>query len=196
MPEIPKTSITLLNAIARDSDSARWTEFYRTYESMMRSFLVGRYPMVDADDIIQETMLVLMKRLPDYQYLPDKKGHFRNWLTGVLKFKAQDCIRRRTREAHKIDQYQSDLELYVMEVQGDAEFEAWQEHAREAALEQLLADPKLREQHRQIFRRLLNHESPQVVAEAYGTTRANVDKIKQRCVEKLTRLVADMLERD
>ena len=67
----PSTSITLLKDLARGTDCARWTEFVRIYEEPMRAFLRVRFPSVDADDVLQETLIALTKRMPGYHYTPD-----------------------------------------------------------------------------------------------------------------------------
>ena len=83
--------------------NARWAEFFRIYEQPMRSYLQARFPSVDADDAIQETMVALARRMPDYHYTPDRNGHFHNYLTGILKHKAEDALRREARESGKRD---------------------------------------------------------------------------------------------
>ena len=47
-PSAPKTSESLLIAIASSRDSARWAEFVKRYEPMMRAYLEARFPMIDA----------------------------------------------------------------------------------------------------------------------------------------------------
>ena len=37
----------------------------------MRAFLRVRFPSVDADDVLQETLIALTKRMPGYHYTPD-----------------------------------------------------------------------------------------------------------------------------
>ena len=44
-----------------------------------------RFPSVEADDVIQETFLGVIKALPNYKYDPDEKGSFHNYLTGILR---------------------------------------------------------------------------------------------------------------
>ena len=73
--EIPATSVSLLKDLASGTAAARWTEFYRRYEPVMRAFLKMRFPSVDADDAIQESMVALMKALPEYRYTPDRNAH-------------------------------------------------------------------------------------------------------------------------
>ena len=88
MATIPPTSVTLLKDISDGTASARWTDFYNRYSPAMLGFLRERYPSVEAEDVIQETLLALTKAMPDYHYTPDGNGHFRNWLMGIVKHKA------------------------------------------------------------------------------------------------------------
>ena len=57
MANIPKTSAQLLAALADDSLSARWTEFANLYVPMMRDYCAATFPDLDADDLIQETLI-------------------------------------------------------------------------------------------------------------------------------------------
>ena len=88
------TSVTLLNAIANNTETVRWTEFFTKYEPMMRAFLSSHFPSLDHDDIIQESMKALIKQLPGYIYTPDRNGHFKAYLTGIVKYKALDQLRK------------------------------------------------------------------------------------------------------
>ena len=54
MAQIPPTSATLLNDLARDSQHARWAEFVARYRPMMEAFLRRDFPSVDADEAVQE----------------------------------------------------------------------------------------------------------------------------------------------
>ena len=60
-----------------------------------------RFPSLEADDIIQETLFALCKVLPSYRYAPDEKGHFHNYLLGVVRHKAVDAVRRNASEDRK-----------------------------------------------------------------------------------------------
>lgn len=198
MAEAPKTSITLLKAIAKDAASVRWTEFCNVYDAPMHAFLAARFPTVDADDAIQDTLVTLLKVLPDYTYLPDERGHFRNYLLGILKYRALDILRRRARDERLVQNLQAQADENAVQsdtTADDAEEQAWREAAFESALAQLLANKKIDEHVRQIFRRVaLCHENPEAVAAAFGTTRNNVDQIKSRMVKKLSELIAAMVQ--
>lgn len=189
MANAPVTSITLLKGLASGTNNARWAEFFRIYEQPMRSFLSARFPSVDADDAIQETMVALMRRMPDYHYTPDSNGHFHNYLTGILKHKAEDALRREARESGKRD---------MLKERGAADApredpDDWKLAAMNAALEQLLSDESVNARAREVFRHVaLMHEPPAEVAAAFGISRTNVDQIKRRMVQRLSVLVSSM----
>ena len=68
----------------------------------------------------------------------------------------------------------------------EAEEKAFRESVYELALAELLADPSIREQSKQIFVRVaINGEKPEAVADAFGVTRNSVDQTKARLVAKL-----------
>ena len=51
----------------------------------MVSYLTAHFPVVNADEIVQETLIALAKAMPRYSYDPDETGRFRNYLTGILR---------------------------------------------------------------------------------------------------------------
>ena len=99
----PETSTTLLRDLARDSQHARWTEFVARYRPMMEAYMRERFPSVEADDVVQETLIALGRVLPNYRYAPDEKGRFRNYLTGILRNKAMRQLRDDSRRAELVD---------------------------------------------------------------------------------------------
>ena len=196
MAAIPKTSVSLLKALSGDASSVRWTEFYNKYEGPMRAFLQAHFPTVEADDMIQETLIALVKCLPSYRYVPDEHGYFHNYLMGIVKHKALDAIRRQKTRTAIETQLEEDAQEQMKHFQmpnNDAEEAAWKNAAKEAALEQLLADDSIALTTREVFRHVaLMHEPPMDVASQFGITRNNVDQIKARLIARLKDLIADM----
>ena len=74
-----------------------------TAKPVIASYLQSKFsaadPPLEIDDIIQNTMIAFMKRIPTYRYDPDTHGHFRNFIVGIAKKKALGVLRRRQREA-------------------------------------------------------------------------------------------------
>lgn len=196
MSQVPATSVSLLRDIASGTENARWAEFVRIYEEPMRAFLAARFPSVEADDVLQETMIALMRVMPDYHYTPDGNRHFRNYLVGILKHKAEDAIRRQSRESDRRERIRKSAADAPRRAQapGEAdEEESWRLAAMNAALEQLLSDESVNARSREVFRHVaLLHEPPAEVAAAFGISRANVDQIKRRLVLRLSELVKTM----
>lgn len=186
----PATRISLIQTIASHPDSARWAEFYRIYEQPMRSYLASRFPSLEADDVIQETMVALMKALPNYRYDPDAKGHFRNYLTGIVRHKAVSEIRRRQAEANRIDAYAG---MSAAGPDDESVADTLRVDIMETAVAQLMADDRISPATREIFRHVaLMHEPPTQVAAEFGTTRNNVDQIKKRMIARLSEMVRSM----
>ena len=188
MANIPTTSTTLLRDLAQDSQHARWGEFVARYRPMMEAFMRERFPSLDADDVIQETLIELIRVFPVYRYSPKEKGHFHNYLTGILRHRAlrmMDEEKRRTKLTNEM--------LHV----ADSDDAAWRESLMEIALQQLLGDTSIHERTRLVFTRVaVNGEKPDNVAAAFGITRNAVDQMKSRMMTRLKELVAALEKAD
>ena len=193
MAEIPSTSTTLLRDVSGDSQHARWGEFVVRYRPMMEAFLREHFPFAEADEIIQETLVALVDVLPNYEYNPDETGHFRNYLTGILRHKALRQQKKAARHQDLVSKYR---ETTAHAAQPD-EDEAWRTSLFEVALRQLLVDKSVQGRTKQVFVRVaVNGESPDDVAAAFGIARNAVDQIKSRMTAKLRTLVAVLEKAD
>ena len=188
---VPITSVSLLKVLGEDAQSPRWTEFANMYASTIDGFLFKYFPTVDAAEVVNDTLLALVEKLPVYEYDPDVKGHFRNYLIGIVRFKAIEQLKRRKRDAElkKALETQEQLNWEYERQSYSVDLRNWQREAYEAALAQFMADPGLSDRDKDIFRRVaLRGESPEDVARMFGIKRNNVDQIKARMVAKLKEL--------
>jgi RNA polymerase sigma factor (sigma-70 family) len=173
---------------------------------MMEAFLRERFPTLEADDIIQDTLIAVCAALPSYRYAPEEKGYFHNYLTGILRNKA-------LRQLHK-GQRQAEIADEMRRSRGDApqcmanggrarspsvpqsaiqatDEQAWRETLVEIALQQLMSDESIQSRTRQVFLRVaVNGEKPDDVAAAFGIERNAVDQIKNRMMPRLKKIVA------
>lgn len=189
--KIPTTSTTLLRDLAQDSHHARWGEFVARYRPMMEGYMYEHFPMVDADDAIQETLIALIKVFPVYRYSPEETGAFHNYLTGILRHRALRVIDGESRRLNREQKYQEIAEVSSFEDGKDGS--SWRESVLEIALQQLLADKSISERTKQVFVRVaVNGEKPESVAESFGITRNAVDQMKSRMKNRLCEL-ADAL---
>ena len=184
----PDTSTTLLRDLAGRADHPRWGEFVVRYRPLMESYLHEWFPSLEMDDLIQETFVAIAKTLPDYRYVPDGKGHFHNYLTGILHHKALNALKRQGRRNEVTREYA--LDPSARGIGNDADVEKWRETVCEVALQQLLADPSVTGRKRQIFMRTaMKGESPEDVAASLAVSRAVVDQTKKRMMDRLRELV-------
>lgn len=193
MAKVPLTSTTLLKDLAGDARHARWGEFVARYRPMMEAYLRERFPHVEADEIIQETLVALVEALPNYTYSPEETGHFRNYLTGILRHKALRQCRNDVRRHEALDSYREDR----ADRRQDDEDGEWRESLLEIALQQLLADESVQGRTKQVFvRTAVNGESPEAVAAAFKIERNAVDQIKSRMTAKLRQLAKALEKAD
>ena len=206
MASIPATSTTLLRDLANDSQHARWAEFVTRYRPMMEAFMRERFPSLDADDVIQETLIAVCTALPSYRYVPEEKGYFHNYLTGILRNKALRQLHKEQRQAEIADEMRrsrGDVPQCMANggrarspsvsqgvIQGDDE-QSWRVTLVEIALQQLMSDESIQSRTRQVFLRVVvNGEKPEEVAAAFGMKRNAVDQIRSRMMISLRSLVA------
>ncbi len=187
---VPDTSMTLLRDVV-DSRHARWDVLYSRYRPMMETFLALHFPGLDADDIIQETLIALVNKLPTYRYAPNETGHFRNYLTGIVRRKALRACRKQRCQDEAMRAYRD--EPSPCSAEWDEDEKAWRESIYEIALGQVLSDDSVQNRTKQIFvRTAVNNEKPEAVAKAFGVSRNVVDQAKRRMIEKMRGIVAQL----
>lgn len=188
--EAPVTSLSLIRVLGEDAQSPRWTEFANKYAAMIDGFLCKYFPTVDAAEAVNETLIALTEKLPLYQYDPDDKGHFRNYLIGIVRFKAIEQLKRQKRSAElKQHVKEQAFEWTYQSRSYKADLTDWQKDAYESALQQFFANPDVSPRDKEIFRRIIRRgEKPEEVAGVFGITRNNVDQIMARTRARLKEL--------
>jgi RNA polymerase sigma factor (sigma-70 family) len=89
------TRDSLLRRVRRASDQGSWQEFYSLYHPLIYS--VARQSNLshdEAEDVVQETMLRLTKKLPQFNYDPGL-GSFRTYLRRSTRWCIIERVRRR-----------------------------------------------------------------------------------------------------
>ena len=168
---------------------------------MMEAFMRERFPSLDADDVIQETLIAVCAALPSYRYVPEEKGYFHNYLTGILRNKALRQLHKEQRQAEISEKLREDVSsdgrarspsVPQGVIQGDDE-RSWRATLVEIALRQLMNDESIHSRTRQVFLRVaVNGEKPENVAAAFGIERNAVDQIKNRMMSRLQKIVAEL----
>lgn len=97
------TRATLLSRMKKAGSDPAWEEFYERYATVLLNYsqrLCGEPQM--AEDVLQETMMVLLRELPDFHYEP-ARGKFRNYLLTILHNRCRAALRRAGRENRLVE---------------------------------------------------------------------------------------------
>jgi RNA polymerase sigma-70 factor, ECF subfamily len=83
------TSVTLLERLRQPSAAGAWERFVRLYTPLLLHWSRGLgLKEHDAADLVQDVLLMLLHKLPDFEYQQGRK--FRGWLRTVLTNKWRD----------------------------------------------------------------------------------------------------------
>jgi RNA polymerase sigma factor (sigma-70 family) len=93
--ELLPTRSSLLDRLRDWEDQASWREFFNTYWKFIYSVAI-RSGLSDqeAEDVVQETVLSIAKKMPEFIYDPAKCS-FKGWLMHVTRLRIIDQLRRR-----------------------------------------------------------------------------------------------------
>lgn len=148
-PELLPTRPSLLARLRNLDDSqnwqAGWEEFFALYHPVIyRRALKAGLVEADAEDVVQDIVIGIARKLPTFHYDP-QKGSFKTWLFRIVRNKIVDHLRRRGRQNRGplvAMAAELDAELPVDEVADeqtlspDREWDlAWETNLRRAALD-------------------------------------------------------------
>lgn len=90
------TRASLLARLKDISQDESWREFFDTYWKLIYN-TARRKGLVDveAQEVVQETMISVSKSMPQFKYDPDK-GSFKLWLRNLTLWRIQDQFRKRS----------------------------------------------------------------------------------------------------
>lgn len=86
---MPTTQVSLLQRLGRSPTEGAWEHFVQLYTPLLFYWArkVGLQEQ-DASDLVQDVLVVLVQKLPEFQYQPGKS--FRGWMRTVLMNKWRD----------------------------------------------------------------------------------------------------------
>ena len=93
--ELLPTRSSLLGRLRDWEDQASWREFFDTYWKFIYSVAIkSGLSDQEAEDVVQETVLSVAKKMPEYVYDPVRCS-FKGWLMHVTRLRILDQLRRR-----------------------------------------------------------------------------------------------------
>ena len=188
------TNRGLLQRLQEEGAEAAWAEFFGLYGPAIVRY--GRRLGLNEEeskDLLQTTMVDLVRILPDFEYQPER-GRFRSFLFTIVHRKA--CAHWR-REHRRVE---SNGALVVEDLMADPATDPeviarWRESLLDAALEDLRRAPGISARDLAIFiAYAVEGQEAEAVAAQFGIKENNLYQIKARLLKRL-RARADWLWR-
>jgi len=182
------TRASLLVRLRDLDDQESWQDFFDTYSKLV--YNVARkagLSEAEAQDVLQETVIGVAKRMPEFRYSPEL-GSFKGWLLQITRHKIADHFRtrlptRRSGTSHKTTFLQQipDPAGFVLDSLWEEE---WQKTLMKAALKRV--KKQVKPEHYNAFVLYVIKETPvDKVAEATGIHVDQVYLIKHRISSQL-----------
>jgi RNA polymerase sigma-70 factor (ECF subfamily) len=191
------TRETLLGRLRVENAQEAWKEFYHLYWRAILGY--ARKLGLDghqAEEVLQETMVALMRILPEFAYDPSR-GKFRNFLLTIVHRKSLAALRRAQRiSATHVPWEESEAGGlgHPCEVDsGEAEVR-WREVLMAEAIRELRADQTIERKTLAVFEAyVIQKKDAAEVAACHGLKENAVYQIKNRLVRRLQRRVRQLL---
>jgi RNA polymerase sigma-70 factor (ECF subfamily) len=146
--ELIPTRESLLSRLKDWGDQEGWRVFFETYWKLIyNSAIKAGLTDAEAQDVVQETVISLMKSMPRFEYNPER-GSFKSWLLQLASWRARDQFRKRQRGIEYVentDESQMEsrkvmadplTEAAISELESEWEKE-WENNLWEAAIERV-----------------------------------------------------------
>lgn len=187
------TRTTLLSRLRDWEDESSWNRFFETYGPIIYAVaLKSGLSDADAEDVVQETIMAVAKKMKEFHY-DRAKGSFKSWLLTIARSKMVDRWRKsQCRPATVQPVEESSGETAFIDRLPDmnqvapelAWEEEWKSNLMAAAQARLKQTANSR--HYQVFDCLMNkHWEPAVIAEKFQVKIDQVYVIKQRMTAAL-----------
>jgi RNA polymerase sigma factor (sigma-70 family) len=194
LPGIPPTRKSLLLRIKNWSDEGSWSEFSKIYEKLIyeTALRAGLRP-VEAQEVVQETLLTVAKKIAGFDYDPDV-GSFKGWLLQITRRRIVDQLRKRRPQVEQAATINAPSTLENLLDPASSRLEAlWNEEWHQALLGMARALVKRRvglKQYRMFELYVLQQSPMKTVTSSLGVTSAQVYMAKYR----ITRLLKKELK--
>jgi RNA polymerase sigma factor (sigma-70 family) len=196
------TRQSLLSRLRSWRNEESWQEFFDTYGRLIyRMAMKTGLSDAEAQDVVQETMILVARKMPDFKYDP-AIGSFKSWLRLLTRRRIEKQLKKRlpgmrapsawggraalaadeTRRTSTIDRI-SDPKGFDLEAQWDLE---WEINLEQAALARVKRQVKPK-QYQMFDLYAIKHWPVRDVARSLGVTVAHVYVIKHRIGAMLKR---------
>ncbi len=181
-----KTRASLLVRLKDRDDQESWRQFFQTYWKLIYSVaLKAGLLAVEAEEVVQETVISVSKNLPQFRYDPQRCS-FKTWLQTLTRKRIADQFRKRKPALYTEAAWPSQESWQVEEIPDpsgsgleDVWNEEWRRHLILTALERIKARSNLRD-HQMFYLHVIKEQSVAQVAAALAVHPARVYLAKHR----------------
>ncbi len=179
------TRATFLLRLKDRSDRFTWREFHDRYGELLYRYARARgASVIDAEDIVQEVEMYLVKALDGFEY-DASKGRFRAYLrTSVVRAMGRKA-RKTARQGELVDPHVFDYIAAAKDADSDVQWEReWRLHRLRWALREVT--PEFAEVTLRAFQmHVLAGESAEHTAEELNISKASVYQAKSRVLKQV-----------
>jgi RNA polymerase sigma-70 factor (ECF subfamily) len=185
--ETYRTRITLIERVRDRYDSASWEDFIRIYRRYVYAIIRNmNLSEQDTEDLTQQLLFHIWKKLPETS--PGQIKRFRSWLAATTRNFVTDFIRKRIKDAERMQKAERDdtlnylKSIHLPDIDKLADRE-WKLHLTQLALENI--KPHFSEKAIQVFHLSLNGTPPREIAKRLNLSKNSVAPLKARIKERL-----------
>jgi RNA polymerase sigma-70 factor (ECF subfamily) len=151
------TRHSLLIRLKDLEDAESWKEFFDRYWKLIYGVAIkSGLTESEAQEVVQETVIVVSKKIPDFEYDPSI-GSFKGWLMTMTHWRIKDQLRKRKRDAAALHNAMPSTATTFIERIPDPDGchleklwdDEWQKHIMDLALARVKR--KVKPKHYQIF---------------------------------------------
>ena len=197
------TRESLLLRLKDWGDQDSWRTFFDTYWKLIYAVaLKSGLSEAEAQDVVQETVLSVAKKIPDFRY-DRRSGSFKGWLLQLTRWRILGQLRKRGKLVNALDSFpetagETDFITRMPDPDGNRVEriweEEWQKHIMEAAIEKVKLRCNAREY--QIFDLYVLNKLPvRKVAETLGVSVTHVYVAKHRVGSLLKQEIKNVQQR-
>ncbi len=191
------TSESLLDRLKLDEAQEAWREFYHLYwAAILRYARKLGLSEHEAEEVLQETMVTLMRILPEFAY-DRNRGKFRNFLLTIVHRKSLALMRRSSRRTEI--EWREERETETLDPFGNDRAPAqetlvrWREVLMEEAVRRVRADSRTQDATFAVFEAYVLQRVPaEEVARRFGVKENAVYQIRNRMLRRVRAEVAKL----
>jgi RNA polymerase sigma-70 factor (ECF subfamily) len=185
--DLNRTRATLIQRVKNQHDEESWEEFVHIYRGYVYA-IIRRMNISDhdAEDLVQQLMLNMWNKLPQTDV--EQIRRFRSWLSTITKNFVTDFIRKRIREAERLEKAEKDATLSYLkairlpDIDRIAEKE-WKLHITNLALDNI--EPLFSGRAIEVFRLSLEGLEIKDIATKLDLQENSVYRLKNRVKKRL-----------